>query len=105
MSKRWLLLVVMLSGCSYSTHYVVPNRGVYPQNDANSVAVTSMQKIPQPHKVLGLVAVSVWGGGEDARAAVQREAAQIGANLVVDFQVHRSIGGTSASGVAVLLHQ
>jgi hypothetical protein len=98
-----LPLLLCLSGCSYSTFYVPVDRVVYPPTTSTDIPVSSQKTIKQPHKLLGRVAATTWGGGEAARAAIQQEAARIGANLIIDLRIERSWGGTSASGLAVYL--
>lgn len=92
-----------LSSCSYSTFYVPNERLVYPPTAPASVAVSSQKSLKQPHKILGRVAAINWGGGENARSALQEEAARIGANLIIDLRLERAFGKTAASGIAVLV--
>ena len=94
---------LLLPACSYSTFYVPAERLVYPPTNVSTVAVSSQKSVRQAHKLLGRVAAITWGGGESARAALQEEAARIGANLVIDLRLERSFGRTAASGIAVLL--
>lgn len=98
-----LFLVAALSGCSYSTFYVPNERLVYAPSSPAAIAVSSQKSVKQNHKILGRVAAIVWGGGESARAAIQEEAARLGANLIIDLRLERAFGRTSASGLAVLL--
>ena len=97
------VLGLALSGCSYSTFYVPTERLVYTPTSPASVAVSSQKTVRQAHKILGRVAAITWGGGESARAAIQEEAARLGANLIIDLRIERAFGRTSASGLAVLL--
>lgn len=96
-------LLAALSGCSYSTFYVPVERLVYSPTSPESIAVSSQKSVRQAHKILGRVAAITWGGGESARSALQREAARLGANLVIDLRLEKSFGRTSASGLAILL--
>jgi hypothetical protein len=98
-----LLPLLFLSACSYSTFYVPVERLVYPPTAPAAVAVSSQKTLRQPHKILGRVAAITWGGGESARAALQEEAARLGANLIIDLRLEKAFGKTSASGIAVLL--
>lgn len=93
----------LFSACSYSTFYVPVERLVYPPTSPAAVAVSTQKILKQPHKILGRVAAIHWGGGEDARAAIQEEAARIGANLIIDLRMERAFGKTAASGIAVLV--
>jgi hypothetical protein len=103
-SKHLLVLALLgFSGCSYSTFYVPNERLVYPPTSPAAVAVSSQKSLKQPHKILGRVAAITWGGGDSARAAIQLEAARIGANLIIDLRLERGFGRTSASGIAVLV--
>lgn len=103
-SKLFLFIsAIGLSSCAYSTYYVPLERLVYPPTSPASVAVSSQKTVKQPHKIIGRVAAITWGGGESARAAIQSEAARIGANLIIDLRLERAFGRTSASGIAVLL--
>ena len=102
-ASRFLLPVLLLSSCSYSTFYVPNERLVYPATSPAAVAVSSQKTLKQPHKILGRVAAINWGGGENARSALQEEAARIGANLVIDLRIERAFGKTAASGIAVLV--
>ncbi|MCO5143572.1 MAG: hypothetical protein M9962_10825 [Oligoflexia bacterium] len=95
--------ILVISGCSYMTHYVPVERLVYPPTTPGSVAISTQKTVSQSHKVIGRVAAIVWGGGDGARSALQEEAARIGANLVIDLRLEKSFGRTSASGIAVLL--
>jgi hypothetical protein len=99
----FVALALLLSGCSYSTFYVPMDRVVYPPTSPADIPVSSQKTLKQPHKLLGRVAAATWGGGESARAAIQNEAARIGANLIIDLRIERSMVGTSASGLAVFL--
>lgn len=92
-----------LPACSYSTFYVPTERLVYPPTSPAAVAVSSQKELHVPHKILGRVAAITWGGGEGARAAIQDEAARIGANLIIDLKLERAFGRTAASGIAVLV--
>ncbi len=94
---------LFLSACSYSTFYVPNDRLVYPPTNPTTVAVSAQKTLRRPHKILGRVAVLRWGAGDEARAALQEEAARIGANLIIDLRLEKSFGKTSASGIAVLL--
>jgi hypothetical protein len=98
-----LCLALALPACSYSTFYVPTERLVYPPTSPAAVAVSSQKTVRQAHKVLGRVAAISWGGGEAARAAIQEEAARLGANLIIDLRLERAFGRTSASGLAVIL--
>jgi len=80
MSKFYLVAVLLLSSCSYSTFYVPVERLVYPPTSPAAVAVSSQKSVKQTHKILGRVAAISWGGGESARARIQEEAARLGAN-------------------------
>lgn len=104
-SKHFLSIsaLLFLSSCAYSTFYVPVERLVYPPTSPAAVAVSSQKTVKQPHKVIGRVAAIVWGGGDSARAAIQEEAARLGANLIIDLRLERSFGKTSASGIAVLM--
>ena len=99
----YLAALLFLNGCSYSTFYVPTERLVYPPTSPAAVAVSSQKTVRQSHKVLGRVAAISWGGGEAARAAIQEEAARLGANLIIDLRLERAFGRTSASGLAVIL--
>lgn len=102
-SKVWLIGALALTGCSYSTFYVPVERLVYNPTSPQSIAVSSQKTVKAPHKLLGRVAAISWGGGDAARAAIQEEAARLGANLIIDLRLERGFGRTSASGIAVLL--
>lgn len=103
--KRILLFpsFLFLSSCAYSTFYVPVERLVYPPTSPAAVAVSSQKTLKRPHKILGRVAAITWGGGEGARAAIQEEAARLGANLIIDLRLERAFAKTAASGIAVLL--
>lgn len=100
-----LFCLITLSSCSYSTFYVPVERLVYAPTSPASVAVSSQKTLRVPHKILGRVAAITWGGGDSARAAIQEEAARLGANLIIDLRLEKAFGRTSASGLAVLLVQ
>ncbi|RZA08311.1 MAG: hypothetical protein EOP11_05190 [Proteobacteria bacterium] len=103
-TKLFLLgLALSLPACAYSTFYVPTERLVYPPTSPAAVAVSSQKSVRQAHKILGRVASITWGGGESARAAIQEEAARLGANLIIDLRIERAFGRTSASGLAVIL--
>lgn len=102
-NKLWLAL--LCTGCSYSTFYVPTERVVYAPQSPAAVAISSQKSLQLPHKILGRVAAISWGSGESARAAIQEEAARIGANLIMDLRIERGFGKTSASGLAVLVFQ
>lgn len=105
-SKLTLLATAaLLVSCSYSTYYVPTERLVYPPTSPASVAVSTQKWLNQPHKILGRVAAIRWGSGESARAAIQEEAARLGANLILDLRIERGFGKSSASGLAVLVFQ
>ena len=99
----WLVGALGLVGCSYSTFYVPVERLVYNPTAPQGIAVSSQKTVKVPHKLLGRVAAISWGGGDAARAAIQEEAARLGANLIIDLHLERGFGRTSASGIAVLL--
>jgi hypothetical protein len=99
------MLVVLLSGCSYSTFYVPSDQGVYPPTNADMVAISSQLEIKSAHRKLGSLAVIVWGDGESARKELQSVAAKIGANAVIQYRIERSFMRTSASGLAVALYR
>jgi hypothetical protein len=105
-NKGWFFFAAALfgfSGCSYSTFYVPLERHVYTPTSPASIAVSSQHTVSAPHKILGRVAAITWGGGENARAAIQEEAARLGANLIIELRLERAFGRTSASGLAVLV--
>lgn len=102
-TKLLPMAALLLSSCSYSTFYVPVERLVYPPTLPSSVAVSAQKSLRQPHKILGRVAVIRWGAGDNAREALQEEAAKLGANLIIDLRLERSFGKTGASGIAVLL--
>lgn len=99
------LVILALSGCSYSTHYLAPGKGVYPPRDSSGVAISSQQILHSAHQEIGPVSVIVWGDGEDARKSLQKEAARVGGNAVIRLRLEKSFFYTSASGLAVLLHR
>lgn len=102
-TKVLAVACLVLSGCSYSTFYVPVERLVYNPSSPQGIAVSSQKTVKVPHKLLGRVAAISWGGGDSARAAIQEEAARLGANLIIDLHLERGFGRTSASGIAVLL--
>jgi len=95
--------IFLFTSCSYSTFYVPVERLVYTPTSPASIAVSSQKTVRQSHKILGRVAAISWGGGDSARAAIQEEAARLGANLIIDLRIERAFGRTAASGLAVLL--
>ena len=101
----FFIFLTMMSGCSYSTFYVPERSPVYPPSAANEVVLTPQQQLESNYKVIGLVAISVSGDGEDAKEKLQEEAAKIGANAVMDLRLERFLGRTAASGTAVLVYQ
>jgi hypothetical protein len=99
--SKYLLLALILGACSHSTFYAPKN--VYPPTDPNSVVISSQKSLTLPYKTVGRVATLVWGGGDSARESLQKEAAKLGANAVIDFRLEKGSMRTSASGIAVLL--
>jgi hypothetical protein len=97
------LALLSLSACSYRTFYVPTNQNVYPSVDPKTIPVSAQKTISLKHRIIGRVAVLRWGGGENAREAIQEEAGRIGANAVIDLRLERGWGRTSASGLAVFI--
>ena len=105
MNKFFLLASLCLVSCSYSTYYVPPGQGVYPPRDPDQVAISTQKTLQGNYKSIARVAALSWGSGESAREALQKEAARVGANLVIDFRIERASGRTAASGLAVFVYQ
>ena len=99
------LLALTISGCTYSTFYVPNGQNVYPPTDPQDIPVSAQKSIHTTYKELGRVAAIVWGGGESARRSLQREAARVGANAIIDLRIEKSWGRTSASGLAVFIYE
>lgn len=95
--------LLAFSACSHSTFYAPKH--VYPPTDPGSVAVSPQKSITQPHKLIGRVAVILMGDGEEARSELQRMAANLGANAVIDLRIERGTFRTAASGLAVIIHK
>jgi len=75
-------------------------------SEASSIAISTQKNLKTNYLTLARVAAITWGGGETARVALQKEAAKLGANLIIDFRIERSTAGqTSASGLAVFMYQ
>ena len=104
-SKFYLVMVLALSSCSYSTFYVPVERLVYTPSNPAGIAISSQKTLSQPHKILGRVAAISWGGADGVRTNLQEEASRLGANLIIDLRIEKAFGRTSASGLAVLLVQ
>jgi len=98
-------MAALLTGCSYSTYYVPADQAVYPPTNADQIAVSSQYELKSPHRKIGAVAVIVWGDGESAREELQKEAALIGANAVIQYRLERSFLRSAASGMAVVLYR
>ncbi len=104
MSKLVFAFALFLAGCAYHTHYVSPDRAVYPPLEPSAVSISPQKRIATPHKDVGRVAVTGWSNGEEALDRLRAEAARIGGNLVIDLKVEKTSMGVSASGLAVLLY-
>jgi hypothetical protein len=100
-----LFAVTHLLGCSYATHYIPMDQSAFPPTNPSQVAVSSQEQLVTNHRVIGAVAVIVWGNGEDARAALQQAASRIGANAIIGLKLENSFFRTAASGTAVLLYR
>lgn len=104
-NKVLWLSFFFLSACSYSTFYVPNERLVYTPTEPTSVMISAQKTVKANHKLLGRVAAVSYGGAESARAALQEEAARLGANLIIDLHIEHGMMRTSASGLAVLVYQ
>lgn len=109
MNNRFLFVIcslasLLFSACTYSTFYVSNDRLVYPPRNPSSVVISTQKIVRQNHKVLGRVAAISWDDGEGARWALQKEAAKIGANMVLDLRIERGFWKTSVSGLAVVVY-
>jgi hypothetical protein len=106
MNKFSLLMFVFIcSACSYSTYYVPTGQNVYPMTEPSSIAISPQKTMQMPHKIIGRVATIVWGGGDAARESLQREAAKVGANAVIDLRLEKASWRTAASGLAVFVYE
>ncbi|HEX9619760.1 MAG TPA: hypothetical protein VF989_06480 [Polyangiaceae bacterium] len=99
-----LLAAWVLGGCTYSSvAELAARRG---PTDPASVRVLAGNGAGRPHQVLGVVAVQSDGEDpEDVLEELRIRAAEIGADAVVDTEIHFGMGvwsaGLRASGAAV----
>ncbi len=105
-SKRILLVaicsvVLSLSACSYGTFFIPKQQKSYGPTEPSAIAISTQNDLELAYESLGRVAVVVWGSGDQARSRLQDEAAKLGANAVIQLDLHRAFGRTSAAGLAV----
>lgn len=102
---RHALLIVLMSlvlgGCSYGTFFIPKQQKSYAPTEPSAIAISTQHELKLAYERLGRVAVVVWGSGDQARRRLQDEASRLGANAVINFNVHRTFWRTSASGMAV----
>ncbi len=96
-----LLSFLFLGACSYSTFFIPKQTKVYEPTEPESVIVSPQADLAIQYKRLASVSTMVWGDGDDAKASLQEEAALLGANAIIQFQVRNGFLRTTARGIAV----
>jgi len=97
--------VLMLEGCTITTHYLQDGVQVKSAVDAKNVKVYSGD-LTVSYEVIGSVAVDVAGDGQKAMEQLKIKAGKIGANAIILTKLSKisSIASrTGLSGVAVFV--
>lgn len=98
-------LMVVLAGCTISTHYIQEGSSAKQPSDPSVVKIYTGD-LAADYEVIGSVAVDVAGDGKLAAEKLKIRAAKIGANAVIMTKLSKlsSIGErTGISGVAVFV--
>ena len=94
------LVIIFLSGCTASMHYINSDARLYPANPPENVLIVSQKSIANKEFVeLGYVSINITNAddGDKLKKALRVEAASIGADAVIDFRIF----GLTAGGIAV----
>ncbi len=95
-----IIIVILLSGCTASMHYINDGAKIYPAINPESVLIVSERTIENKDFVeIGYVAINITNAnnGDQLKNAMKEEAASIGADAVIDFRIF----GLTAGGIAV----
>ncbi len=98
------MVLAFVSGCSISSNYIQTGAKEYPATNASDVKVFSNTEIAGKYTVIGTVTTHTPGDGNKAALELKKEAAKIGANAIIAFELDKfnSIAQvTQAHGVAV----
>ena len=94
------LIVIFLSGCTASLHFLNDETKTYPANSPDKVLIVSQKSIANKDFIeIGYVSVHITNAdkGDELKLALKKEAASIGADAVIDFRIF----GLTAGGIAV----
>ena len=98
------LAVASISACSVSSNYIQTGAKEYPATRPSEVKIFSNAEIAGNYAVIGTVTTHTPGDGNKAATELKKEAAKIGANAIIAFELDKfnSIAQvTQAHGVAV----
>jgi hypothetical protein len=97
-----IISVFLISGCSYTTHFVQSGSRVYEQTEPESIKIYS-GKPDIEFVVIGNVASNVPDDVESAVSKLQEEAAELGADAIINAKIDylSTQSRTGLSGVAI----
>ena len=95
-----ILILIFLSGCTASMHYINDGARLYPANSPEKVMIVSQRSIAnKDFDEIGYVSIHITNAsdGDQLKKALRTEAASIGADAVIDFRIFN----LTAGGIAV----
>jgi hypothetical protein len=97
-----LIIIALILNCSHHANLLIEGQKSYSPTAWESVEVYSIAPLDKEYEEIGLVTVNLpHHDGDKAKAELQKDAAQWGANAIIDFELNLMLGRVVAKGMAV----
>lgn len=99
-----MLVASAFCSCTHKAHLALHPEGALATSDWSAITVYAKSNVGRDYEELGPVVVNVPSSkGDNAKRLLQKEAAKLGANAIVDFKLILQGNRATASGIAVRL--
>ena len=97
-----LIISALIFNCSHHASLLLEGQKSYSLVAWDSVEVYSIAPVDKEYEEIGIVTVNLpHHDGDKAKAELQKDAAQLGSNAIVNFELNLMLGRVVAKGMAV----
>ena len=97
-----LMFFALILNCSHHASLLIGEQKIYPFTAWESVEVYSTAPMDKEYEEIGIVTVNLHHhDGDKAKAELQKDAAKLGANAIINFELNLMLGRVVVKGIAV----
>lgn len=97
-----LIFLALILNCSHHASLLIEGQKTYSPTNWESVEVYSTAPTDKEYEEIGVVTVNLPNhDGDKAKAALQKDAAKLGANAIINFELNLMLRRVVAKGMAV----